>query len=604
MKLITLDFETFYSKDFSLSKVSTEEYIRSPLFETIMVAVKEDDNETEWFSGTHEQTKKFLDKFDWANAAAVAHNAAFDMAILNWRFNIRPKRIVDTLSMGRALYGNEVGVGLASLAKFFGLGEKGHEVVNALGKQRTDFTREELNKYAEYCVNDVELTYKLVKEMLGEFPLSELKLIDMTIRMFSEPVLELDKPLLETHLKDVQEKKMNLLMSALVERADLMSNGKFAELLRANGVEPPTKVSKTTGKETYAFAKSDEDFLALKEHENPVIQALVSARIGNKSTLEETRTEAFIGISGRGTLPVPLRYYGAHTGRYSAQDGINLQNLPRKSNLKKSIRAPNGYKLIDCDSSQIECRMLAWLAGQDDLVEAFERGEDVYCIMASVLYGRTITKADEEQRFVGKTVVLGSGYGTGWKKLQDHMKTNPQQRVDMSAEEAKRTIDTYRDAYAKIPLFWKQCDRALDIMSKDQYTEFGPGGVIKVIGKEGILLPNGMRLKYPNLHKTADGFVYHSRKGRTTFPKSIWGGGLTENICQALARIAVMDQMLEIAKRYRVVLTVHDSVISLVPESEGEEALKYVTACMRKRPPWGPELPLNCEAKIGHTYGG
>jgi len=603
MKTLVADAETFYDKQYNLSKMSVEEYIRSPEFEVILWAVKEDDKPTEWFSGTHDEIKTWLRKFPWEESAAVFHNAQFDAAILNWHFDIRPKRIIDTLSMGRALYGNEVGVGLASLAKFFGLGEKGHEVVNALGKRRADFTRQELNKYAEYCVNDVELTYKLVKNMLGEFPLSELKLIDLTIRMFSEPVLELDRPLLETHLKDVQEKKMNLLMSALVERADLMSNAKFAELLRANGVEPPTKVSKTTGKETYAFAKSDEEFLELKEHENPAVQALVSARIGNKSTLEETRTEAFIGISGRGTLPVPLRYYGAHTGRYSAQDGINLQNLPRKSNLKKSIRAPNGYKIINCDSSSIEARMLAWVAGQQDLVDAFARGEDVYKLTGTKIYNVPVEEIDSDRRFLSKTVTLGSGYGTGWRKLQAHLKVQ-KEKVVLSDDEAQRIINAYRTAYDKIPMFWKQCDRMLETIIKGQYAEFGPGGVIKVIGEEGIMLPNGMRLKYPNLHKTSDGFVYHSRKGRTTFPKSIWGGGLTENICQALARIAVTDQMLEIAKRYRVVLTVHDSVVALCKEDEEKEAVKYIEACMKMRPAWGLDLPLSCESETGYTYGG
>lgn len=610
MKTLVADAETFYDKQYSLSKMSVEEYIRSPEFEVILWAVKEDDKPTEWFSGTHDEIKTWLRKFPWEESAAVFHNAQFDAAILNWRFDIRPKRIIDTLSMGRALYGGEVGVGLASLAKFANLGEKGHEVINALGKRREDFNPTDLYAYASYCVNDVELTHKLLTYMVGEFPVSELKLIDTTIRMFSEPVFELDLPLLEKHLVDVRTKKEDLFNKAMIDKKDIMSNPKFAEILRNCGVEPPTKISKTTGKETYAFAKTDEEFLALQDHENFLVQSLVSARLGGKSTLEESRTERFIGVAKRGLLPVALRFYGAHTGRFSADgDKLNMQNLPRESPLRKAMRAPNGYRVVDCDSSQIEARMLAWLAGQEDLIGAFERGEDVYCVMASKLYNRTITKADREQRFVGKTVILGSGYGTGWRKLQAHMKTNNQQRVNMSDQQAQQTIAAYRESYSAIPKFWKLCDEMLETMVRDQYKEFGPGGIIKVIGLQGILLPNGMRLKYPNLrkHVDADGkkqFVYDSRKGRTTFPKSIWGGGLTENLCQALARIVVMDQMLEIAKRYRVALSVHDSTVCVVPENEVKEAVAYIEACMKMRPKWGPDLPLNCESKSGPTYGG
>jgi DNA polymerase len=315
MTIITLDFETFYDRGFSLSKITTEEYIRDPLFETIGVAVKVDDGETKWFSGPKAQTKQWLDQFPWDEAIAVAHNAAFDMAILNWHFDIRPKRIADTLSMARALDGPDAGNSLAKLAERHGAGIKGDEVVNALGKGRLDFTPEEMQRYAEYCINDVELTHKLFMKMAQGFPPVEFKLIDLTIRMFTEPVLTLDKEVLTNHLSNVRSAKEALMSKLNYEKAELMSNPKLAELLEFHGVIPPTKISPATGKETHAFAKNDEEFKALLEHENPQVQAIVAARLGVKSTLEETRTERFINIADRGTLPVPLRYYAAHTGR-------------------------------------------------------------------------------------------------------------------------------------------------------------------------------------------------------------------------------------------------------------------------------------------------
>jgi len=324
MNIITLDFETYYSKDFSLSKITTEEYVRSPKFEVIGVSVKVDDAPAEWFSGTKDETKRFLDRYDWANSVAVAHNAMFDMAILSWVFDIRPKRIADTMSMAKALNGPDSGGSLAALVKQYKLGEKGDEVINALGMRRLDFDAAALRRYAAYCKNDTELTYKLFKVLAEGFPVSELRLIDLTIRMFSEPTLELDQTILEEHLFAVQKRKGQLMLAVAANEEVLMSNPKFALALQNMGVEPPTKISPTTGKETLALGKNDEDFKALLEHDDVRVQALVAARLGVKSTLEETRTERFIGIAERGTLPIPLRYYAAHTGRWGGSDKINM----------------------------------------------------------------------------------------------------------------------------------------------------------------------------------------------------------------------------------------------------------------------------------------
>jgi len=342
MDTVVIDFETFYSPTYSLSKITTEEYIRHQSFEVIGVSVKVNDAEPVWCSGTKAHIKTFLDQFDWANSVAVAHNAMFDMAILNWHFDIRPKKIADTLSMARALHGSAgISLSLKSLAEYYGLGAKGTEVLNALGKRRIDFTGPELAAYGEYCINDVELTYLLFAELAPQIPRSEFNLIDLTIRMFSEPVLSLYSGGLVTHLEAVQRAKEQLLDKTLVDKSDLMSNPKLAELLRSAGVEPPTKISPTTGKETYAFAKSDEAFKALLEHEHPIVQALVAARLGVKSTLEETRTQRFIEISKRGRLPVPLRYYAAHTGRWGGclvdDTQVTVYNTPNGVETKRIV---------------------------------------------------------------------------------------------------------------------------------------------------------------------------------------------------------------------------------------------------------------------------
>jgi DNA polymerase I-like protein with 3'-5' exonuclease and polymerase domains len=606
MNVITIDFETYYSQQFSLSKVTTEEYIRSSRFETIGIAVKVNDEETQWFSGTKLKIKKWLSQFPWDDAITVAHNAMFDMAILSWVFDIHPVRIADTLSMLRAIDGPDAGNSLAKAVERYGLGEKGTEVINALGKRRLDFTPDELKRYGEYCINDVELTHKLFHVLLETgFPMIELKLIDLTINMFTEPVLTLDKQVLTNHLSIVRNAKDDLLSKAMIGKDQLMSNGQLAELLRGIGVEPPTKISAKTGKEAFAFAKSDEAFKELLEHENPVVQAIVAARLGVKSTLEESRTERFIQIAERGALPVPLRYYAAHTGRWGGDDKVNLQNLPRKSELKKSMLAPEGYMFIDCDSSQIEARTLAWLAGQHDLVAAFDAGEDVYKIMASSIYGVPIDEVTDPQRFVGKTTILGAGYGMGAAKFQAQLKTFG---VTMELDECKYIINVYRQTYPMIPKLWREAGDALDAMANNQTATFGRTGVVTVEGYNGIRLPNTLRLKYPNLryvmHEGKSEMVYDQKKGRAVLPTRIYGGKCVENVCQALARIVIGEQMLMIARRHRVVMTVHDAVGVITPATLLEETRQFVEQCMRMRPKWAAGLPLNCESKIGASYGG
>ena len=603
MNILTIDFETYYDRSYSLSKVTTEEYIRSPEFETIGVSVKVDDGEAVWFSGSWADIKNFLNRFDWDNAIAVAHNAMFDMAILSWVYDIRPKRIADTLSMARALGAGSVS--LANLVKQYKLGEKGDEVINALGKKRLDFDKASLRRYGAYCKNDTELTYKLFNVLGPDFPVSELRLIDLTIRMFSEPVLELHEGALKAHLDCVRFDKEALLRKVEADKEELMSNPKFAEVLKLYNVIPPTKISPTTGKETLALGKNDEEFKALLEHENHDVQALVAARLGVKSTLEETRTERFIGIAKRGKLPIPLRYYAAHTGRWGGDDKVNMQNLPRKSPLKDAMLAPKGYMLIDSDSSQIEARTLAWLAGQKDLVEAFEKGEDVYKIMAAKIYDKPEANITKDERFVGKTTILGCGYGMGAAKFMKQLKTFG---VEISEDEARGIINVYRTSYPAITKLWREAGVVLDAVLSNRTSPLGRDGVLVVEGEKGIRLPNGLYLRYPNLRKQNNGdgkseYVYDTKKGKTTVPNRIYGGKVVENVCQALARIIIGEQMLLIAKKYKVVMTVHDAIGCVVPESDVDVALENIQMFMRVRPDWALELPLNCEAGAGKSYG-
>jgi DNA polymerase len=621
VSLITIDFETYYTdKDLGFKTQTTEEYIRDPRFEVIGVSVQVDDGSPVWFSGDRETTSRWLAQFDWKESIVLAHNALFDGAILAWHFGIKPMALADTLCMARALHGVEVGGSLAKLATRYNVGVKGDEVVKAINKRRVDFSAEELSLYGEYCRNDVDLTYKLFLLMLPSFPQEELRLIDMTLKMFTEPVLYVEQSTLKERLAELQSDKQQLLQGLMDKlscaseeevREKLSSNKKFAEVITGFGIEVPYKTSVTTGKQIPALAKKDEGFIALTEHDDPFIQQLCAVRLGTKSTLEEKRIERFmdIGKRNRGALPIPLKYYGAHTGRWSGTDKVNFQNLPsrdpKKKALKKAIVPPDGYMVINSDSSQIEARVLAWLAGQEDVVTQFAKGEDVYSIFASSVYGRNITKADPVERFVGKTCILGLGYGTGALKLQHTLATSQPVSVKLDEEECKRIVGVYRDSNSSIIALWREADRMLDNMIEGKIKkkiQLGEHSCVHY-DNDGIILPNGFRIRYANLRRiTKDDktvIVYDSRKGEIP----IWGGAVVENIVQALARIIVGTQMCEINHRYRVALTVHDAAVIVAPEEEVQEAVEFITSIMSNAPDWAHGLPVACEAKVGATYG-
>ena len=625
MNLITIDFETYYDQKYSLTKISTEEYVRHDKYETIGFAYKINDERCVWVTGTNEHIQKVLDTLPWDDSLVLAHNTMFDGAILSWRYGIKPKGWLDTMSMGRALHGVDQSVSLASMALRYGVGEKGTEVMNAVGVGREFFSPDALAKYGAYCRNDVQLTYNIFQMMMqAGFPKGELKLIDLTLSMFIHPVLKLDTEALKAHLVDTVAQKKAHLVSALQAvgkqdlavkhilgdeevqaevRKTLMSNVQFATMLKGLDVEAPTKISPTTGKLTLALAKNDEAFKELLEHEDPRVQALCAARIGTKSTLEETRTQRFMDISKRGAFPVPLRYYAAHTGRWGGTDSVNLQNLPSRGpnagKLKKAILAPEGYVFIDADSAQIEARTLAWESGQDDLVEAFAKGEDVYKIMATAIYSKSEAEITKDERFVGKTTILGAGYGMGGAKFQAQLKTFG---AEMSTDECSRIISVYRDRYAKVPLLWRESQEALRCMMRGMTMKLGKDGLLTVNDK-GILLPNGLHIYYNGLAEVIENdkrqFTYQTRNG----PNKIYGGKVVENFTQAIARCIIGDQMLKITKRYKVVLTVHDAIGIVARQEEADEARAYVESCMRWVPSWAEGLPVNCESGMGLSYG-
>jgi DNA polymerase III epsilon subunit-like protein len=646
--ILVVDFETRWdSKDYTLSKLTTEEYIRDERFKAFGLGVKPfGESKSVWIP--HHKIEKFVTRIDWSKTALLAHNAQFDVAILAWRYGVKPAFIYDSLSMARALRGVEIGNSLSKLADVYGLPAKGKAVHNTNGL--TELTPEVERELADYCLHDVflceEIFKRLYNEVDGGYPEDELRLIDMTLRMFTEPVLTLDKELLKDAIENERSQREELLAQLNIDEKALASNDKFADVLRSLGVEPPTKVSKTTGKTAFAFAKNDALFQALLNSSDDRVVAVCEARLKVKSTLERTRAQRFLDIAERGTLPVPLNYYGAHTGRWAASKGssLNLQNLKRKSFLRKAICAPAGTSLVVCDLSQIEPRVLAHIAGYQELLDIFSSGQDAYAAFGAQMFGipDLSKESHPDLRQSAKSALLGAGYGMGWASFAAQLLTGflgapPvlydrafaktlnikstdvrdflgwEKNVEMllaiphtcTDEEllvhavcAKKIIDKYRAAAAPVVDFWSLCNELIThSLAKGKPYKHG----CLTFDKERIMLPSGMALKYPNLRMiNVDGkaqWVYGENE------KRLYGGKLVENIVQGVARCVMTDGMLRIQERYPVKLTVHDECCIICPTEEAEDAYRFVLECMTAEPPYMPGIPLAADGGFHERYG-
>lgn len=678
MDIYTVDFETFYSQDYTLSKLTTEAYVRSPLFEEILVSIKINGAKAFWL--LPDRAKQFLEhEVDWANTALCCHHSHFDALILSHHHGIKPAMHIDTLSMARVLDGPKAGNSLEELCIRHNIGRKGNYVVFAKGKRLSDFSHAELAEYGQYGVNDAERTYDLAQLFLDQMPSDELRLIDLTVRMFTEPKLLGDEAKLRGAVITEQKRKQNLLTSLGyacipcggtgrvpdvidgtapckacdglgIDKKPFNSGDKFAAILRSIGVEPKTKPSPTSGEQIFAFARTDPAMQELLEDPDEVVSALAEARVSIRSGIVETRAQRFADMASRGALCVYLNYGGAHTLRWSGGDATNFQNMsnnnenrPELAVLKQSIHAPEGYRIVCSDSAQGEARLLAWAAGQHDLVEAFAQGRDVYSEHASTVYGRPVDRKknpeDKIPGHVGKVGILSFGFGSGWfKAATEFLKgalgakpiiftmadletlqidpspffNNPKHvaRVDAMPSRlglnerlvhccvTKALVDRYRQRYPAIVAFWDYMDQIIGHMMRGDQVTFGAHGIMTT-GKDFILMPNGLKLHYRGLERDADGqATYFDGRSRT----KIYGSLLAENLIQSLHRIIVGEQMLEIAEELPIVLMTHDEVVSVVEESAAKLALQFMNSVLATTPAWATGLPLAGDGGIGVRY--
>ena len=676
-RLVTLDFETYYDDDYTLKKLSTSEYVRDPRFKAQMCGIKIGNKPTRLVPGN--RVAMALSAIPWQTHSLLAHHAQFDGFILSHHYKVFPRKVYCSLSMARGLYSSEIGAGLHEVSIYTGGPGK---LEGALDETKgvLNWPKAMFDRVSKYCRNDVEECLRSFKFMWPLMPRDEMDFIDVVCRMFTDPTLKVDIPRVEKELaREIAAKRALMLSVAdrathlkldkaqltalgpnpsdediLVRKAKkLIGSNAFADLLRDElGSEPPMKISKAwidkpkserteEGKWAWAFSKTDLEFVALQEHPNERVRDLVEARLSVKSTTNETRAGRFLEAGKNGMcLPAYYKYGAALTNRLGGGNKMNMQNLKRGGELRKSILAPAGHELVVVDSGQIEARVNGWLWGQDDLIEGFRTADawtkanahipkkerpiargadrDPYCKFGDTIYGREITTLDELERFVGKVGILGLGYQMGPARLQNTLALGTMgPAVHLPLDQCEKIVYAYRSRNSAIKQGWGICQRIIEDMAN------GIEGHHKCISwtKNTIFLPNGMSLRYPELRDkrvavlvarkmdpdTDDGedmdmdrpyYVYESKGVET----KLYGGKLCENIVQALARIIVLKQTLNISRKHRVVMSTHDEAVMLAKKAAAPKVYEFALSEFQKPLPWCMDLPLNAEGGHASNY--
>ncbi|WP_162009747.1 DNA polymerase [Methylocystis heyeri] len=619
MRKLFADAESYYDTKtgYSLSKLTPPEYILDARWETIGWSIAIDDSFPVWMEG--DELRDFInEEFVSKNEPFmfISHNALFDALILSMRYGIVPAALADTLSMSRALISHKLprgSVSLKNVGAYFGL-EKGDEVVNMNGLRLAQIKASgRYEAYQSYGKQDTAICREIFRNLAPAFPVNEFLINDMVIRMAAYPQFQINETKLFTHKGKLEADKQAILDRVGLDQKTLGSNELFATALRRLGVELPMKESPSTGKQTYAFAKTDKAMTDLAEHPDHDVQALIAARLKVKSTIEESRTQRFIDVAsatrdenGICWMPVALKYGGAHTHRFSGDWKLNQQNIPPGS-LRESLEAPEGCKVVACDASQIEARLTAYLCGQWDLLRQFADGLDPYSLFASDIYGEVVTKKDKEKRLLGKISLLALGFGMGDETFMNTVRVQSAKvgtPIIISLEMAARVVALYRSKYPNIPKTWRWLGREIPRLASgaSKGEMFGP----MIFDDRCVWSPDGMPIHYENLRRENGRWKYDNRG----IPTILYDGKWLENIVQNLDRVAVMEAALRVraierAAGWNLSLAhqVHDEIIYIVPDDLVSVFSRVVYDEMAKSPEWAPDLPLGAEVKIGQNYG-
>lgn len=615
MQKITLDFETFYATGYSLTGLTYPEYIFDDRFLIQGVGITYGDDDEPIYYPEHEAESAIME-IDWENVHLLGQNLKFDASILAWKFGVLAKKYTDLMDLARAYWPGQ-DANLDIICKRLWPNDptmwKGKELANFKGIRELDDEQQAV--MGNYCKQDVRLTRAAIEQLAPLIPESEQALAELTLRMYIDPKLVLDKERVENFLTEEQARTKTLIKESGLNKTTLSSNKQFAAWMQEAGIEVPQKESPTTGKMTDALGQKDPVFLrTMADH--PEHEAVWKARAAVKSTLNQTRAQRLLDLDRiLGKVPVPLNYYGAHTGRWSGTQKVNLQNLPRGGALRLALCSPPGWKVHVADSSNIEARMLAWAAGETSLLEMIRRKEDIYNDMATKIYGYPVdrkakdadgNKLQEIEGNVGKTARLGLGYGMGAPKFRQTLASGPMGSPPILVDDAfaQRAVDTFRRDSPNIVRYWNLLQQAgYDMLLRNTDYQLG----CLRVQHEQIVMPNGMALKYPNLRVVDEdngrSQLICDRKNNSI--QRLYGGIICENVIQALSRIVVSDQILAAQEAFpdsHVVLAVHDEIVMLMPDDNSDERQQELEDLMKIPPDWAPDLPLDSEGGWDTSY--
>lgn len=577
MQIVGIDMETWYTDSYSLSRIPTCQYVRDERFRCLGCGFQDGLNGHPWYE---EDPRETFERLPWGQVAAVAHNAQFDGCVLWERFGRKaPALWLDTQLMARYFIAQgrlppEQGVSLAKLAPLVGM-QKGdtRAAVDAGGSQ-----------LAEYGTEDVRIMMALLRRFLGwGVPREELAYMDLHIRMATEPVIDIDRDLLtEAATVTPERERLHKL---------LRKDANMVALLRRHGVEVETKVT-PKGQRKPALAKTDAFMQRLLERDDEVAE-LASLRLGANSSITRTRAQRMLDVGA--PLPVPLLYYGAHTGRASGADRMNPQNLPSRGPLRKAIQAPPGHSFVVVDSRQVEARTVGWLAGDENLLATFRTSDPYRTFGGRFMYHCAPEALTDDQRKIAKAGVLGLGFGqgaTGFRRGAQ-MKSG----LDVPEATAELAVQAYRRGFWRVPAWWKA-----HFAQAQQTGE--------------AVLPSGRKLTYPDMERGVDdegrrALYFHRHLIFSKGPRGkrqrvkLWHGTTAENSVQASARDVVFWQVWQAAQEKigQLVWMTHDEAVFCVADDAAEEARERLLWWFSQTPEWAEGLPVEGEAAVAKRYG-
>jgi len=632
--IVNLDFET--RSKVSLKDAGLDKYAKCKTTEVICMAYSIDDGEVQLWLPDQTPPQFFFNK----DTKYQAWNAAFEYNILKYvlELDIKPNQMVDSMAIAAS---NNIPQSLEEAAIFLGVTEQkdpvGKRLIQKLSKPNSKgiFNKdpELLEQMYNYCKQDVRTEMAVVKQ-LRNLSTTEQDIWVMTQKI-NERGVPVDPDELQNALNTVDNAKNEVAIEIQGITGGISANQvpRLLGWLELHGCKLDDLTAETV-----------EKALLLPDLSPNVRRVLELRQLGSATAVTKYKKMLEVQVGGR--IRNTLVYHGASTGRWASRGGLNLQNIARptlgdeeietaiervlergeggtmdelSSLVRSAIKAPDGYVFVDSDFSSIENRMASWIACQNDKLEMFREGLDEYKTFASSsLYRVPYEEVTKDMRQVSKSAVLGCMFGQGAKGLVDYAEG---MGVKLSLEQSKQAVDAYRMSYGRVKNSWYEFERLAIQAIRNPGTAFRPEGVqgTKIAFKctKGALwmqLPSGRLICWrdPEIEKhltpwgaMKDGITV---RNQSTFTRkwgrnNLIGSSIFQSAVQGAARdiLAESSLLLEL-NGFEVLNLIHDEVLLLVKESEGERALKTVEQLMTTPPKWASDFPLAAEGWYGKRY--